>query len=438
MLPRCCLWLGSVIILSIRRIWWEFMGELGFRPFSLTLSLLVVRLFCLADPVAAQQGKGEGSKQPRQEQQENPAQQQEQPEKEAEETIPRLTQEIVVVGTRAQPRTVTESIVPIDVISSSDFVSQGDTDVADQLRTVLPSFNVNPQPVGDAARIVRPANLRGLAPDHTLILLNGKRRHRAAIITWIGNGVSDGAQGADLSVIPAIALRQVEVLRDGASAQYGSDAIAGVLNLQMKDDSSGGSLEVHTGGFSAGDGYTYTISGNVGLPLGQNGFANLSLEYGSTDPTSRSVQRSDAALLIAGGNTHVADPAHIHGSPEIDDDFKFLGNFGHVFRNMQIYGHTNYASKKVTGGFFFRNPNTRAAVFSADGGRTLLIGDLLDAQDGIPNGSANCPTVSVTNGVPNSEALSQVSRIRIASPSRSSSQAASRLSLAVTPPTRRW
>ncbi len=384
------------------------MGELGFRPFSLTLSLLVVRLFCLADPVAAQQGKGEGSKQPRQEQQENPAQQQEQPEKEAEETIPRLTQEIVVVGTRARPRTVTESIVPIDVISSSDFVSQGDTDVADQLRTVLPSFNVNPQPVGDAARIVRPANLRGLAPDHTLILLNGKRRHRAAIITWIGNGVSDGAQGADLSVIPAIALRQVEVLRDGASAQYGSDAIAGVLNLQMKDDSSGGSLEVHTGGFSAGDGYTYTISGNVGLPLGQNGFANLSLEYGNTDPTSRSVQRSDAALLIAGGNTHVADPAQIHGSPEIDDDFKFLGNFGHVFRNMQIYGHTNYASKKVTGGFFFRNPNTRAAVFSADGGRTLLIGDLLDAQDGIPDGSANCPTVSVTNGVPDSEALSQV------------------------------
>ena len=384
------------------------MGELGFRPFSLTLSLLVVRLVCLADPVAAQQGKGEGSKQPRQEQQENPAQQQEQPEKEAEETIPRLTQEIVVVGTRARPRTVTESIVPIDVISSSDFVSQGDTDVADQLRTVLPSFNVNPQPVGDAARIVRPANLRGLAPDHTLILLNGKRRHRAAIITWIGNGVSDGAQGADLSVIPAIALRQVEVLRDGASAQYGSDAIAGVLNLQMKDDSSGGSLEVHTGGFSAGDGYTYTISGNVGLPLGQNGFANLSLEYGNTDPTSRSVQRSDAALLIAGGNTHVADPAQIHGSPAIDDDFKFLGNFGRVFKNMQFYGHTNYASKKVTGGFFFRNPNTRAAVFSADGGQTLLIGDLLDAQDGIPDGSANCPTISVNNGLPDSEALSQV------------------------------
>ncbi len=153
------------------------------------------------------------------------------------------------------------------------------------------------------------------------------------------------------------------MLRDGASAQYGSDAIAGVLNLQLKDDSSGGSLEVRTGSFSAGDGYTYTISGNVGLPFGNNGFANLSIEYSSTDPTSRSVQRSDAALLIAGGNTHVADPAQIWGSPDIDDDFKFLSNFGHVLdNNVQLYGHTNYARKKVTGGFFFRNPNTRAGV----------------------------------------------------------------------------
>ena len=180
---------------------------------------------------------------------------------------------------------MTNSIVPIDVISSADLARQGAIDVADQLRTVVPSFNVNPQPVGDAARIIRPANLRGMAPDHTLVLVNGKRRHRAAIITWIGNGVADGAQGADISAIPAIALRQVEVLRDGASAQYGSDAIAGVLNLQLKDDSSGGSLEVRTGSFTAGDGYTYTVSGNVGLPLGDKGFANLSIEYGNTDPT---------------------------------------------------------------------------------------------------------------------------------------------------------
>ena len=315
---------------------------------------------------------------------------------------------LVVVGTRAQPRTVTESVVPIDVISSNDIAGQGDTDIADQLRTVLPSYNVNPQPVGDAARIVRPASLRGLAPDHTLVLVNGRRRHRAAIITWLGGGFADGAQGPDISVIPSIALRQVEVLRDGASAQYGSDAIAGVLNFLTKDDSSGGSLEFRTGRFIAGDGGTYTVSGNLGLPLGQGGFANLSVEYGNTGDTSRSVQRADAAHLIRSGNIHVADPAQIWGSPQIDDDFKFWGNFGRVFNQVQLYGHTNYASKKVTGGFFFRNPNTRAAVFSADAGKTLLIGDALDAQDGIPDDSAGCPEVPVANGVPRQEALSRV------------------------------
>ena len=115
---------------------------------------------------------------------------------------------VVAIGTRARPRTVTESMVPIDAIPPSDFVDQGDTDVADLLRTVVPSYNINPQATGDAAKIIRPANLRGLAPDHTLVLVNGKRRHRAAAILWIGNGVSDGAQGPDLSSIPAIALRQ--------------------------------------------------------------------------------------------------------------------------------------------------------------------------------------------------------------------------------------
>ena len=328
-------------------------------------------------------------------------------------TLQALSEVIVIdvqanVGTRALPRTVTESVVPIDVISSNNLVGRGDMDIADRLRTVLPSYNVNSQPVGDAARIVRPATLRGLAPDHTLVLVNGRRRHRSAIITWLGGGFADGAQGPDISVIPSIALRQVEVLRDGASAQYGSDAIAGVMNFQLKDDSSGGSLEFRTGRFIAGDGGAYTISGNLGLPLGQGGFANLSVEYGNSGDTSRSVQRADAAALIRSGNSHVADPAQIWGSPKIDDDFKFWGNFGRTFNKIRIYGHTNYASRRITGGFFFRNPNTRAAVFSADAGKTLLIGDVRDAQDGILDGSASCPQVPVANGVPRQEALSRV------------------------------
>ncbi len=322
---------------------------------------------------------------------------------------PQFDDEVVVVGSRAQPRSATESTVPIDAIPSEDFAGQAGTDIGDQLRTIVPSYNVNPQPVGDAGRLIRPANLRGLAPDHTLVLVNGKRRHRGAVITWIGNGVADGAQGPDISTIPAIALRQIEVLRDGAAAQYGSDAIAGVLNFLLKDDRSGGSLELHSGGYGAGDGGTYTVAGNVGLPLGQTGFANLSVEYGNAGRTSRSVQRDDAALLVAAGNDAVADPAQIWGSPRVDDNVKLWGNFGHLFASgVQAYGYANYASRRVASGFFFRNPNTRAAVFSADRGQSLLIGDMLDARDGTADGSANCPAVPVSGGRPDQAALAQV------------------------------
>ena len=193
---------------------------------------------------------------------------------------------------------------------------------------------------------MRPASLRNLAHDHTLVLVNGKRRHRSSVIAWFA-GVTDGAQGPDISTIPSIALRQVEVLRDGASAQYGSDAIAGVINFLLKDDRSGGSLEFNTGTYRAGDGDAYTMAGNVGLPLGDTGFVNLSLEYGNADPTNRSVQRADAAALIAAGNTDVADPAQIWGNPTIEDDLKLFGNFGHLFANqMQFYGHANYAGEE--------------------------------------------------------------------------------------------
>ncbi len=320
-----------------------------------------------------------------------------------------VSEQLVVVGSRAQPRTVAESMAPIDVLPARDLVSQGDTDLSNLLRTAIPSYHVNIQPISDAATIVRPVNLRGMAPDHMLVLVNGKRRHRSAVINWLGNGASDGAQGPDVAVIPAIALRQVEVLRDGAAAQYGSDAIAGVLNFLLKDDPFGGSVEFRTGGYGYGDGFGYTLAANAGLPLGKTGFANLSLEYGNAGATSRTVQRDDAALLAAAGNAHVGDPAQVWGSPEIDNDVKFFGNFGYLFRaGAQIYAHANFARKRVEGGFNFRNPNTRGGVFSLDSGRTLLIGDALDARDGILDGSANCPEVAVTNGTPDRDALDRV------------------------------
>ncbi len=318
-------------------------------------------------------------------------------------------EEVIITGTRAQARSITESPAPVDILDGEDFVNQGGTDLSNLIRNIVPSFNVNAQPISDAATIVRPANLRGLAPDHTLVLVNSKRRHRAAVIYWLGNGVADGAQGPDISVIPAIALKQVEVLRDGAAAQYGSDAIAGVMNFILKDDAEGATFEARYGSTFEGDGDIVSIAGNIGLPFTDKGFVNLSGEYGSADATDRSVQRDDAAGLIAAGNTNVLNPAQIWGSPQIDDDLKLMGNMGlDLGGGREFYAHANYATKAVDGGFYFRNPNTRGGVFSNDSGASLLIGDLLDAVDGIDDGSANCPQVPVTNNVPDQAALAQV------------------------------
>jgi iron complex outermembrane receptor protein len=318
-------------------------------------------------------------------------------------------EEVVVLGSRRAARSATDSAVPVDVISGDDFVNQGETDLSSLLKNIVPSYNVNTQPISDAATLVRPANLRGLAPDHTLVLVNGKRRHRAAVISWLGNGVSDGAQGPDISQIPAIALKQVAVLRDGAAAQYGSDAIAGVMNFTLKDSDEGAAFEARYGQFYEGDGATYNVAGNIGLPFSENGFVNLSFEYGESDDTDRSVQRRDAAALIAAGNTAVADPAQIWGQPKINDDIKLVYNMGlQLDDDKEFYAFGNYGSKEVDGGFFFRNPNTRGGVFSADGGATLLIGDVLDAADGIVDGSAGCPVVNIVNNVPDPTALAQV------------------------------
>jgi len=284
---------------------------------------------------------------------------------------------LVVVGTRAKPRSVLDSAVPIDIVSSESFEKQGGADLPDLLRTLVPSYNVNTQPISDASTVVRPANLRGLAPDHTLVLVNNKRRHRAAVIHWLGNGLSDGSQGPDLAPIPAIALQQVEVLRDGASAQYGSDAIAGVMNFRLKDNYEGGSIEFKPGIYQYGDGRQFALAGNIGLG-DPDVWSSLSFEYGGADPTIRSIQRTDAINLINAGNFSVKDPAQIWGQPIIENDIKLFANYGATLTDtINFYGHANYASKRVEGGFYFRNPNTRNGVFSPTGrDDTLLVGDL--------------------------------------------------------------
>ena len=274
-------------------------------------------------------------------------------------------EEVVSIGTRGKPRSVSSSPVPVDVLSAEDISKTGTDDLLMQLQGSVPSLNVHLQPISDAASMIRPANLRGLSADATLIFTNGKRRHHASVIAFQGGGVNDGSQGADISVIPAIALKRVEVLRDGASAQYGSDAIAGVINFVLDDISEGGSLSYKMGEYTEGDGNTTTIAGKYGMPLGQDGFVTTSFQIRQADDTSRSEQRPDAAGLIAAGNTAVANPAQIWGAPKVDDDVTFFMNSGVTNSDgSESYMFGNYSERDVDGGFYYRNPDGRDGVFT--------------------------------------------------------------------------
>ncbi|MGE0621741.1 MAG: TonB-dependent receptor plug domain-containing protein [Pseudomonadales bacterium] len=286
-------------------------------------------------------------------------------------------EEVVVVGSRRAGRSATDSPVPVDVVTGEDFENQGTSDMDDMLRNLLPSYNVQRFPISDAATLTRPATLRGLPPDSTLLLVNGKRRHRGAVIAELGGNLAEGSQGPDIAVIPSMAIDRVEVLRDGASAQYGSDAIAGVINMVLKDDREGLHFEGRYGETYEGDGAAKKLGVNWGLPLGPDGFANLTFEWKEADPTSRSLQRTDAQGLIDTGNSDVRQPyAQIWGSPEISDDFTFFLNSGiDLTDNQHLYGFGNYAERKVEGGFFYRNPNNRSGVFTSGSAQYDADGD---------------------------------------------------------------
>ena len=303
-------------------------------------------------------------------------------------------EEVVAVGTRRDARSVGDSPAPVDVISGSDIKNQGAVDVDYMIRTLVPSFNVNTQPISDAATLIRPANLRGLPPDNMLVLLNGKRRHRGSVISFLGGGIADGAQGPDISAIPSIALKKVEVLRDGAAAQYGSDAIAGILNFVLNDSAEGTRLEIKQGEYSDGDGETWRIAANAGMPFTDDGYANFSMEIQEQDPTARSAQRGDAASLKAAGVPVWEHPfgngeAQVWGSPKVSDDYKFTANIGlDLDDSKKFYLFSNYAEKNVLGGFFFRNPNNRTGVYD-DGSDIRLIADAGQAAGGARTCASN-------------------------------------------------
>jgi iron complex outermembrane receptor protein len=244
-----------------------------------------------------------------------------------------VIEEIVTVGTRsAKPRSASDSPVPVDVLAGDDFNNLGGTaDITDNMKANVPSFNATPA-TGDGSAFIRPTSLRGTAADQTLVLINGKRRHRSALIQFLAPAAGAGAHASDIGMIPGIGIERVEVLRDGASSQYGSDAIAGVVNFVMKDDSEGGQVQVQYGQFFEGE-ESVKVSGNIGLPAGPNGFINISGEYIDNEALSRGLQRPDAQALIDAGVSEVGQDAPFGDAPLVQSWGRPETSGGRLFIN---------------------------------------------------------------------------------------------------------
>jgi iron complex outermembrane receptor protein len=186
-------------------------------------------------------------------------------------------QTVLVTGTRSLNRRTLDSESPVDVIGNKELLSTGSGELATVLSRLLPSMNF-PRPSGaDASDAVRPAQLRGLSPDQTLVLVNGKRRHGSAVVNVNGT-LGRGSAPVDLNAIPLAAIDHIEVLRDGAAAQYGSDAIAGVVNIILKKGAKGGEAEVVYGQYDKGDGEQATVRGSAGFDLGNDGWVRVAVE----------------------------------------------------------------------------------------------------------------------------------------------------------------
>ncbi len=273
-----------------------------------------------------------------------------------------VIEEVLVVGSRSgKPRAATDSPVPIDTFSGAAFNSTGNTaDISDNLKSLVPSFTASPA-TGDGSAFVRPTSLRGMAPDQTLILVNGKRRHRSALVQFFAPAAGNGAHGVDIGMIPSIALKRVEVLRDGAAAQYGSDAIAGVINFVTNDSSEGGRVEAQYGQFYDGE-QSWKIAANAGLPIGDTGFFNLSAEYWDNEALSRGIQRPDAQALIDAGVTGVGadspfgDEPFVQswGRPETSGARLYVNSGIELSESAQLYVHGNYADTDGRYRFFYR------------------------------------------------------------------------------------
>ncbi|PHZ84708.1 TonB-dependent receptor plug domain-containing protein [Paremcibacter congregatus] len=301
--------------------------------------------------------------------------------------------EIVTIGTRRAGRTVTDSAVAIDILQPKAIESTGYTDLNTALRTLIPGFNAKRLHGNDGSSFVRPVTLRSSPPDHILLLMNGQRRHRSATVQiGTGHATTSGSQGQDFNTIPSIAFKSVEVLRDGAAAQYGSDAIAGVINMTLKDANEGGSVTAHAGQFYEGDGETFDLQANLGLPLSANGFINLSAQYNNQNKTQRVGTHVGAQALREAGVQGVPTPATSTGEPEYEA-IKTAWNGGLKLNDtMDLYFFGNYMKADSTVVFGYRQSvdgggrRAHAAFADSNFDQTAAYPDVFDLTTIYPGG----------------------------------------------------
>ena len=288
------------------------------------------------------------------------------PENEQGATGPAAEQnDIVVTGTRTAGRSRLDSASPVDVLSASTLRQQGTTEIAAALQAVVPSIDFPRSAAVDGTDAIRPATLRGLSPDETLVLINGVRGHTSALLN-INGSVGRGAAAVDLNTIPGVALDRIEVLRDGASAQYGSDAIAGVVNIRLREARSGGGAQVQYGFYDTQidtargrrhlDGeHSVTVSGWQGLGLGEDGFLTLSGEFVHREPTNRADFDPRVTPSAVTGR---------FGDPRLEQ-YSLWANAGKdITADLRFYGWFGYTDRDSRGAAFPRLASATAAVLA--------------------------------------------------------------------------
>ena len=276
--------------------------------------------------------------------------------------------EVILVGSRTAPRSNADSPLPVDVLQAKELSSTGQATFDKALQYKIPSFNTVQTPVNDATSLLDPYEIRNMGPSRTLILINGKRKNLSALL-YTQTSPGRGETGADISAIPTDAIKRVEILRDGASAQYGSDAIAGVMNIILKDNVTEGSATLRTGITSEGDGEMLGVSVNNGTAIGDDkGYINYTIDMSKTSLANRpgtvnaAGEANDFGANLADVEEFLSrkpDAGNINGSPETAAS-KFLINGGYdVSDNTELYFNAAYVYKKVNSFANYRTPYCR-------------------------------------------------------------------------------